>query len=351
MKKLFFLFSTIMVLLLSYTESKSQQPKKPLPQIVKVDINLDGLTGSVTKLTCEKNKLNISFSIRNKKHNTCFIVLTGKVNDNKENFNITSPIPEGTADAGGEIKKYYKINQDQRVIFQANIDVKDNWVVQGGNIPVNVRAEFVNLNPHGELKFSEDMNLLGDNQMEIFVSFTGVPSSQKNYCVCGIPSALIDTSGVYIIRGNVKPPNAMSPIHSGTMAMGNMQSGLKVLIMENDAARIKFNVVGFFDEAHTIPLYHIKFETNDMFMTLANPLTGEISFSNLNGDNNQKWILKTNPNGSFGIFNAGPASLFQCFALGRPFNLPPVIGEVLKCHVIYDPGNLYQQFNLVKLQN
>lgn len=351
MKKLFFLFSTIMVLLLFYTESKSQQPKKPPFQELKVDINLDGFTASVTKFTCQKNKLNISFSIRNKKHNKCFITLSGKVNDNKENFNIPSPISEGTTHVRGEIKKYYKINLDQTVNFQVNIDVKDSWVIQGGNIPVNIIAECVNLDPPGELRYSEDMDLLGDNRKEIFVSFAGVPSSQKNYCVCGIPSALIDTSGVYIIRGNVKPPNAISPIHSGTMAMGSMQSGLKVLIMENDAARMKFNVIGFFDEAHTIPLYHIKFETNDMFMTLANPLTGEISFSNLNGDNNQKWILKTNPNGSFGIFNAGPASLFQCFALGRPFNLPPAIGEVLKCHVTYDPGNLYQQFNLVKLQN
>ena len=192
---------------------------------------------------------------------------------------------------------------------------------------------------------------MADNFKEVFVPTRGVDQPQKTYCICHIPSTLIDTAAVYVIRGNVKPPNTTSPIHTGTMAMGNMENGLKVLIMENDAAKIKFKVAGFFDLAQTIPLYNIEFKFSDMYMTMGNPVSGEINFSNLTGESNQKWILKNNSNGSFGIFNAGPVNQLQCFALGRPINLPPLIGSILKCHLTYDPENLYQQFYLVKLQN
>src|SRR5258705_5091263 len=141
MKKIFFLFSTVVILLISATASKGQQPGTQLPQVVQVDINLEGLTGTVTRFTCEKNKLNISFRIRNKKHDACFITLISKINNTPEDPNVTSPPSAGTVEVGNKFKKYNKINCDQTVICKANIDVKDSWVAQGGNIPVSVRAE------------------------------------------------------------------------------------------------------------------------------------------------------------------------------------------------------------------
>lgn len=51
------------------------------------------------------------------------------------------------------------------------------------------------------------------------------------------------------------------------------------------------------------------------------------------------------------IFSNSLKNQIKCNTIGKPLNLPPATGSILKCEITYDPGNVYQQFYLVKLQN
>jgi hypothetical protein len=328
----FFTVGTLFILLtLQASGQTSIKPAGLNVHIVPMDIAVENLrVVRVSNLQCEKNKVFVSFTIRNKyKFTNATSKITFAVNGQNEEF-VLSPLPADLT--------HFELNPNQTITVNANAEIKSSWSTQG---EITVSSRPYNIDG-GSIQFSE--TFLSDNQQHVSANF---PMSVQGYCICNTFNSIIDTTSIYIIQGIIKTQNSGTQVTSASLAVSN---NLFAVLSRDYAAQFKFKFSGFQNSNNTIPTYNIVFANSLICLTKGNAISGDLTFSENTGSDTQKWILKKNENGSYSIFNAGSA-LLSCTSIGRTANLGPTFQQpYLKFYSTYEDGNKFQQFELIKLE-
>lgn len=165
------------------------------------------------------------------------------------------------------------------------------------------------------------------------------------FCVSSdIQKELFDTSKAYVIKSHIKTG---AYTQTATLAVTNK---LQVLQVHTDASIFKFKFAGFHPHYRQIPQYYIVM--GGSLLLTRNSLTGNVSVSSLSTQQNQKWVVRKNSNGTFSILGDDSLNGSYCWALGRSqlHNTPFTLNSAIKTSAKYVVGDIYQQFWITSLQ-
>jgi hypothetical protein len=327
MKQITFTLVTALLLGLSSHQALSQIPPTPPPpprspmDLALQNYRLDG----ISQQQCGTSIVNISFDIRNKLSSFAKCRIIYRVNGNEVFFSTTC---RPTMTSCFELAA----NQTRRI--SANVEVQNSWVA------IVPSLLLIEAKPANDL-FHE--NTLWDNKIETEINFSNASTPENSFCACSMPgNSIIDTSALYVIHGYVKKQVGSLAISSAMLAIA---FNLKPSLTQNDAARFKFRCVGHFNEDQTLPIYTIEFSGTGSIMTRDNNL---LTFRDPDGSNAQKWILKKNSLGGYNIFSIKETGK-PCMAWG-PNDSQPLVDSPLLLSAVYKITNIFQNFNIIKLQ-
>jgi hypothetical protein len=334
MKQIMSILITALLLGLSSGQAISQAPI----HFVDMDIALEHLhQDSVTQNPCGSNTVFISFDIQNKfLHTVASCVVKFEVSNINADavFSISSP---QTCVAN---TKCFKLEPGQTIRVHAQAQLQNSWV-DAVQPQLKISATPNNIDG-GTIQFRE--NNTSDNTINDFLHLSNVLTNANSYCVCSSPAgSVIDTAALYIIQSYIKKEIGSLTISSATVAV---PFNLRPSLTQSDASRFKFRFAGYYNSNTNMPMYTIEFSGTGILMTRDN---NTLTFRVADGNNNQKWVLKKNSFGGYGIFNIKEPGR-PCLAWGVPDNTPALVNSPLLLSNSYDAINVFQYFNLVKLQ-
>lgn len=317
--------------LLLHSQLKSPPPRRD----ISMDVAIENFKDSIAQNDCGGSRVHFSFDIRNKFSTNARCLVTIKINfiDVTSDFILISPTPCETNILCFSIPP----NQTKRVTVYA--EVQNQWI---GVLPLTISA--MPYNNTWDIHYYETQNNLNDNTLNRFENLTDVLTDENSFCTCAVPgNRLIDTTALYVIQGYVRKslgPNVATTAHVAIPF--NLRPSLTI----SDAARFKFRFAGNYNNNPNMPMYTIEFAGAGLFVTREG-LT--LTFRTADGSNSQKWIIQQNGNGGYGIFGIKEPGR-PCRAWGTRENTPPLPNASVSYTNQYDPSNIYQHFNLVKLQ-
>jgi hypothetical protein len=289
---------------------------------------------NITQLPCGMNAVTITFDIDNKIESTnaqCEVEF--KVNEVPADFTILSP---STCQPN---IRCFQILPRQVVHVRAKAIVKNEWV---GLSNLKISANGYNGIDGSTVSYHE-INP-GDNTIVHPVDFSNVLTAENSYCICSNPgTSQVDVSALYVIQGYITKPVGPLAISSASIAV---PFNLRPSLTQGDAARFKFRFIEFFNGDQKLPVYTIELSGSGIFLTRDN---NALTFRASDNSNNQKWLLKSNNFGGYGIFSIKESNK-PCVALGISGNSPPQANSPLSISRQYNPSHISQHFTLVKLQ-
>lgn len=305
--------------------------------VINTDIAIEGLTTNVVDLKCGKDSVFISFTVKNKM-NTAGVKAKVTI--------LVNGIDETAAFALNR-SFCYTFPRSQSITILAKAAIKQPWAVPSNPV-ITLLAEACNFEG-GVIQFHET-NAANNKQEIRDPRLHNVVLSQP-YCECGFLNEIIDTSGQYILTGNIKLNN------TGTLsapAYFSASNNLAPVLSKEYAIVLKFKFAGI---ENSVPLYNIIFAANGLMLTETitsnQPLLTNNNLTFASGTNipEQKWMIKKNSNGSYSF--ACKSSLTNCFVLGKQALYAsslqnPFLNATLVTTSINE--DKYTQFELIKLQ-
>lgn len=334
MKQIFLLISLSWLFgITNLVESYGQQP--PPVHNISMDVAiLNYRLDSIAQNPCGNNYVYISFDIQNKFRRT---IAQCAVDFKINGINVTNGfemISPASCEPGGWC---FQLIGDQTKRIRAKAKILFEWIGVA-NLVINLRP----YNNGEQFHFYE--NVLTDNTIERFVNLNDAITEQNSFCTCSAPgNGMIDTTALYVIQSYVKKSIAPNPASSAQVAIPfNLRPSLTI----SDAARFKFRFAGYYNGNVNMIMYTIEFSGVGLFLTRDG---NTLICSAADGTNKQKWVLKKNSLGGYGIFSIKEPGR-PCRALGVPASTPALPDSPVSLSILYSPSNIYQHFNLIKLQ-
>jgi hypothetical protein len=285
---------------------------------------LDG----ISERQCGTSIVNISFDIRNKLPRFAKCRISYRINGNEVFFSTISP------STCRPLTSCFELAANQIKRISAYAEVQNSWV--------SIVPSLLLITASSDNDLLHETNPI-DNTIDTRINFSNASTPENSFCACSIPgNSIIDTSALYVIQGYIKKQVGTLAISSATLAIA---FNLKPLLTQNDATRFKFRCVGHYNGDQTLPIYTIEFSGTGSIMTRDNNL---LTFREPDGSNAQKWILKKNAFGGYGIFSVKETGKL-CMAWGQN-NPQPLVDSPLLLSALYKAANIFQNFNVIKLQ-